>query len=117
VKGWKWAGAPGFKSVSSSPLVFIIWIVLQWQYYCRPPVGRGFCFLRSVSTIMRSQKMVARGQSRAVVTRSTKAFCELDRKIAPSRPERDALMQRAHHPETASHVDEWLLSCGLQPHH
>jgi hypothetical protein len=30
-------------------------------------------------------------------------------------PERDALMQRAHHADTASHADEWLLSPRLQP--
>lgn len=30
-------------------------------------------------------------------------------------PERDAVMRRALHAETASHVNEWLLSPGLQP--
>jgi hypothetical protein len=29
-------------------------------------------------------------------------------------PERNALMQRAHHADTASHADEWLLSPRLQ---
>jgi hypothetical protein len=30
-------------------------------------------------------------------------------------PERDDVMRRALHAETASHVNEWLLSPGLQP--
>jgi len=30
-------------------------------------------------------------------------------------PERDAMIRRASHAETASHVDDWLLSPGLQP--
>jgi hypothetical protein len=29
-------------------------------------------------------------------------------------PERDAMIRRARQAETASHVDEWLLSPGLQ---
>ena len=30
-------------------------------------------------------------------------------------PERDAMIRRARQAETASHVDEWLSSPGLQP--
>jgi hypothetical protein len=30
-------------------------------------------------------------------------------------PERDAMIRRARHAETASHVNDWLLSPGLQP--
>ena len=30
-------------------------------------------------------------------------------------PDRDAIIRRARHAETASHVDDWLLSPGLQP--
>jgi hypothetical protein len=30
-------------------------------------------------------------------------------------PGRDDMMRRARHAETASHVNEWLLSPGLQP--
>jgi hypothetical protein len=30
-------------------------------------------------------------------------------------PERDAVIRRARQAETASHVDEWLLSPGLRP--
>jgi hypothetical protein len=30
-------------------------------------------------------------------------------------PERDAMIRRARQAETASHVDEWLLSPGLRP--
>jgi hypothetical protein len=29
-------------------------------------------------------------------------------------PERDAIIRRARHAETASHVDDWLLSAGLR---
>jgi hypothetical protein len=29
-------------------------------------------------------------------------------------PERDAIIRRARHAETASHVDDWLFSPGLQ---
>ena len=29
-------------------------------------------------------------------------------------PERDAMIRRARHAETASHLDEWLLSPGLR---
>ena len=30
-------------------------------------------------------------------------------------PERDAIVRRARQAETASHVDDWLLSPGLRP--
>jgi hypothetical protein len=30
-------------------------------------------------------------------------------------PERDDMMRRARHAETASHVDDWLSSPGLRP--
>jgi hypothetical protein len=30
-------------------------------------------------------------------------------------PERDALIRRARQAETASHVNDWLMSPGLQP--
>jgi hypothetical protein len=30
-------------------------------------------------------------------------------------PERDDLIRRARHAETASHVNDWLLSPGLRP--
>jgi hypothetical protein len=30
-------------------------------------------------------------------------------------PERDAMIRRARQAETASHVDDWLLSPGLRP--
>lgn len=30
-------------------------------------------------------------------------------------PERDALLKRAHQADTASHIDEWANSPGLQP--
>lgn len=33
----------------------------------------------------------------------------------PPGPERDALLKRASHADTASHLDDWANSTGLQP--
>jgi hypothetical protein len=47
-----------------------------------------------------------------------KSFAEeLKAKAAEFRPgpERDALLKRARQAETASHIDEWVNSPGLQP--
>ena len=33
----------------------------------------------------------------------------------PSRPQKDALLKKIRQLETASHVNEWLTSPGLQP--
>ena len=42
---------------------------------------------------------------------------ELKTKAAQLRPgpEQDALLKRARQADTASHIDNWANSCGLQP--
>jgi hypothetical protein len=42
-----------------------------------------------------------------------KAFDEAQR--LPSGPERDQLLKKARQADTASHIDEWANSPGLQP--
>ena len=38
-----------------------------------------------------------------------------DAKCLPCGPERESLLRKAQHTETAAHVDKWLSSPGLQP--
>jgi hypothetical protein len=56
-------------------------------------------------------------QTKSLKDRLTSFAEEIRKKAAELRPgpERDALLKRARQAETASHIDEWANSPGLQP--